>query len=124
MIRKLNVFLVLSLMVVMAGVYGLKFQSEGVARRKASLEDHIAKQKSDLSLLRADWAVLNQPAHIGPIVERHKDELHLAEIDPKQFTSIDKLPMRPAAPDPEAITVLLKALEDGVDPITALIEAN
>lgn len=124
MIRWLNVFLLLACVGALVGVYGLKFQSEEIAKRKADLTHTIASQEDELSLLRADWAYLNQPSHIEPIVNRHADVLNLAMIGPKQFMSVDDLPMRPEKPDAAALTALLKALESGVDPIAALIEAN
>lgn len=124
MIRTLNLVLLVTMMLALVGVYALKAQVEGTAERKGALEHKITQQKGQLSMLEADWAVLQQPARLAPIIARHREELNLAEIQPEQYTSFAQLPMRPAAPDPQAITVLLKALEAGVDPIAALIEAN
>lgn len=124
MIRALNLMLAIACMVALIGVYGLKFQSEGVAGRKIALEAEIADQQDQLSLLRADWAYVNQPGYLGPIVDRHAEALDLAIVSSRQFKSLDDLPMRPAKPDADALTALLQSLEAGVDPIAALIEAN
>lgn len=124
MIRVLNILLATTCVLALIGVYGLKFQSEGVAGRKIALATEIAEQENRLSLLRADWAYVNEPGYIEPIIARHQDTLGLAVIGARQFRSVDDLPMRPAPLDPEALTTLLQSLEAGVDPIAALIEAN
>ena len=124
MIRYLNLILAVACGLGLIGVYALKYQSEGVASRRVALELKIADQEDQLSLLRADWAYVTQPGYLQPIITRHVDALELAQIDAKQFKSIDDLPMRPATLDPDALTSLLESLDSGVDPIAALIEAN
>ena len=124
MIRVLNFILFFACAFGLIGVYGLKYQSEGVASRRVTLESEIAAQEDELSLLRAEWAYVTQPGHIAPIVERHAESLGLAQLSAEQFKDIDDLPMRPAAIDPDALTALLESLDAGVDPIAALIEAN
>ena len=124
MIRVLNILLSVACVLALIGVYGLKFQSEGIASQKLELQTTITEQQNQLSLIRADWAYLNQPNYLEPIIDRHAETLDLALISSKQYKSIDELPMRPAEPDPDALTELLRSLESGVDPIAALIEAN
>lgn len=116
MIRKLNIFLMLTSAIAFVAVYGLKYSVEEVAKSKTTLERQIEHQKGDLSLLEADWSYLNQPGYIQPIVERHVAALNLAPITQAQFGSLEDLPMRPVAPDTEAMTQLFKSLESGVDP--------
>jgi len=127
MIKLVNMGLTVLGVLALVSVYALKFQAEGTASAKGALERTIAEQQNQLSMLRADWAVLNQPGYLQPIILRHAEALQLAAIDPKQFGSIDQLPMRPVvekAPDAEALTALFEAIASGNDPIAALIEAN
>lgn len=129
MIRVLNIILAMACALALIGVYGLKFQSEGIAGSKLTLQSAIADQKEKLSLLQANWAYVNQPGSLEPIIDRHAKDLNLAIISAKQFKSVDDLPMRPAKLDPDALTTLLESLESGVDPntadpIAALIKAN
>jgi hypothetical protein len=124
MIRVLNILLAIACGVALIGVYGLKYQSEGVAARRMELRTQIAEQQDQLSLLRADWAYVNQPGYIEPIIARHEGTLNLAVIGASQFKSIEDLPMRPAAFEPDTLADLLRSLDAGVDPIAALIEAN
>ena len=121
MIRTLNVVLVITSIVALVGVYALKYSVEETASEKASIERQIDRQEGDLSLLKADWAFLNQPANVAPIVTRHVAELNLQALAQDQFGNIDTLPMRMKAPDTAALDGLFESLDAGVDPIQQLI---
>jgi len=120
-IRTLNVVLVITSIVALVGVYALKYSVEETASEKTSIQRHIDRQQADLSLLKADWAFLNQPANVGPIVTRHVAELNLQPLAQEQFGRFDTLPMRMKAPDSGALDSLFEALDSGVDPIQQLI---
>lgn len=122
MIRKFNVFLILTSILMLVGVYMLKFSIEGTAAERSAMQSHIAEQEAELSLLQADWAVLNQPAYIEPIVRRHQVELAIEQVQQKQFGAFADLPMRPAKPDSAAMDALFKAIDNGIDPIDAILE--
>jgi hypothetical protein len=116
MIRTLNIILALTSMCAMTAVYALKYSVEETAGEKLRLEQRIRVQESDLSLLHADWAYLNQPAHIEPIVKRHAAALGLVPASQLQIGGIDMIPMRPAVPNEAELGELLQSLEAGVDP--------
>jgi Predicted secreted (periplasmic) protein len=122
MIRSINIFLLCTSVAMLAGVYALKFSIEGTANERTALAAHIAEQEGELSLLKADWAVLNQPGHIGPIVQRHSEELAIEPVKQEQFGSFAALPMRPAKPDTAAMDALFAAIAEGVDPIDAILQ--
>ena len=124
MIRMLNIVLFCTTLAALVGVYGLKYSVEDIASEKTSIERKIDRQTGELSLLKADWSYLNQPAHVGPIVARHQEALALLPTSQDQFGRMDNLPMRPAAPDTAALDALLNSLDAGIDPIEQLIEAN
>lgn len=125
MIKTLNFILVCTSLVGLVGVYALKFQVEDTASAKSALERRIERQQASLSLLEAEWAYLNQPTHVAPIVARHQDVLALQPSKPTQFAAMDTLPMRPVVQlDTTALDSLFESLEAGVDPIEQLIEAN
>lgn len=124
MIRVINLVLFCTSLAVLVGVYGLKYAVEDIASEKTALERKIDRQTGELSLLKADWSYLNQPAHVGPIVARHQEALGLVPANQEQFGRMDNLPMRPAAPDTAALDALLNSLDAGIDPIEQLIEAN
>jgi hypothetical protein len=116
MIRTLNIVLTLTSVAALVGVYALKYSVEETASAKSAIERTIARQESDLSMLKADWAYLNQPSHIEPIVDRHLEALNLQPLKQSQIGAFDLIPMRPPAPDTEGLTELLESLEAGVDP--------
>lgn len=124
MIKTLNAIMVCTSLMGLVGVYALKYSVEDIAGEKAAIERKIDRQKGELSLLLADWSYLNQPAHVAPIVARHKETLNLQPTRQEQFGLITALPMRPAAPDTAALDQLLNSLDAGIDPIEQLIEAN
>lgn len=124
MIRFLNLFFVITSAMLLVGVYALKYQTVDTANEKLALERTIEQQENGLSSLRADWAYLNQPSRINPIIQRHLERLELQIVSQDQFISIDEIPMRVAKPDDDALTELFKSLEAGVDPIAVLIEAS
>jgi hypothetical protein len=121
MIKTLNIFLVMTSIAALVGVYALKYTVEGTASEKAAIERQIDRQEADLSLLKADWAFLNQPANVAPIVTRHVAELNLQPLAQDQFGRFDTLPMRMEAPDAIALDGLFESLDAGVDPIQQLI---
>jgi hypothetical protein len=121
MIRTLNIVLVATSIFALVGVYALKYSVEETATEKTSIQRHIERQQADLSLLKADWAFLNQPANVAPIVTRHVAELNLQPLAQDQFDQFDVLPMRMAQPDSVALDSLFEALDSGVDPISQLI---
>ncbi|MHB1109924.1 MAG: cell division protein FtsL [Devosia sp.] len=125
MIRNLNILMVGTSLLGLVGVYALKYSVEETASEKARLERQIDRQEADLSLLQADWAYLNQPAHVAPIVVRHQAALGLEPVKQEQFGSMDSLPMRPVEePDTMALDALFESLDAGIDPIEQLIETN
>jgi hypothetical protein len=124
MIRGFNIVMALTSVVALVGVYGLKYSVEETATGKSQLERAIDRQESDLSLLKADWAYLNQPSHVAPIVTRHAEALGLLPIVPAQFGGFDGLPMRVAPPDKRALDDLFESLEAGVDPAGETIAEN
>jgi len=116
MIRTLNFLLLGTSVLALIGVYSLKFSVEETAADKAAIERRIDLQSGELSLLKADWAYLNQPGHVAPIVARHVEALGLQAVEPEQFGGLASLPSRPAKPDNDALDALFESLNAGVDP--------
>lgn len=122
-LRALNVFLAVTSVVAVVAVYAQKHLAELTADEIAALERDISEQQAELSVLRADWAYLNQPSHIQPIIDRHNDILGLQVARANQFGRIEDLPMRPQERlDTEALDALFESIEQGEDPIGSLLE--
>jgi hypothetical protein len=122
MIRNLNIILIFTSILMLSGVYALKFSIENTASERSALIALIDSQEGELSLVKADEAVLSQPGHIEPIVRRHEFALAIAPVRQEQFGAFDALPMRPAKPNSMAMDSLFEALEAGIDPIDAILE--
>lgn len=125
MIRGLNIVMAITSVAALVGVYALKYSVEETATAKAAIERAIERQEGELSLLKADWAYLNQPGHVAPIVARHVEALGLQPVAPAQFGGFEGLPMRVAPPNNQALDDLFLSLEAGIDPAEQdVIEAN
>lgn len=122
MIRNLNIILIFTSVAMLAGVYGLKFSIENTAAERTALIALIDAQEGELSILKADEAVLSQPGHIAPIVARHQLALAIGPVKQEQFGGFADLPMRPATPNSSAMDALFESLAAGVDPIDAILE--
>ncbi len=122
MIRNLNILLIFTSVLMLSGVYALKFAIENTASERTALIAQIDSQEGQLSLLKADEAVLSQPGHIEPIVRRHELALAIAPVKQEQFGAFADLPMRPAKPNSSAMDSLFESLESGIDPIDAILE--
>jgi hypothetical protein len=122
MIRNLNFLLIFTSVLMLSGVYALKFSIENTASERTALIAEIDSQEGQLSLLKADEAVLSQPGHIEPIVRRHELALAIAPVKQEQFGAFADLPMRPAKPNSSAMDSLFESLEAGIDPIDAILE--
>ncbi|MGV8832013.1 MAG: cell division protein FtsL [Devosia sp.] len=122
MIRNLNIILIFTSILMLAGVYTIKFAIENTANERTALIAQIDGQEGQLSLLKADEAVLNQPGHIEPIIKRHALALAVVPVRQEQFGAFADLPMRPVKPNTAAMDSLFSALEAGVDPIDAILE--
>jgi hypothetical protein len=122
MIRNINILLIFTSVLMLSGVYALKFAIENTASERTALIAEIDSQEGQLSLLKADEAVLSQPGHIEPIVRRHELALAMAPVKQEQFGAFADLPMRPAKPNSSAMDSLFESLEAGIDPIDAILE--
>jgi hypothetical protein len=122
MIRNLNIFLIFTSVLMLSGVYGLKFSIENTASERTALIAQIDGQEGELSILKADEAVLMQPGHIEPIIKRHQLALAVEPVKQEQFGAFADLAMRPAKPNSAAMDSLFMSLEAGVDPIDAILE--
>jgi hypothetical protein len=122
-LQRLNIVLAVIAVIAVVAVYSQKHMAELTAEEIGRVEQAIARQQADLSILKADWAYLNQPTHVHPIVDRHNDVLNLQVAEAKQFGSFADLPMRPQQRlDTESLDALFETIEAGEDPIGSLLE--
>lgn len=117
--RTLNTILLVMTVIGLVAVYALKYRAEETAGTIAATETRIERKTEILTTLRADWAYLNQPSTLEPVITRHAEALGVAPIAAEQYGSIDDIPMRPVTePNSDALEALLLSLEAGIDPTT------
>jgi hypothetical protein len=111
MMRLVHLIVVAALVVAAVDVYKIKFESTVQAERVARLAAEIKRERDAIAALRAEWALLDNPARIQALVHRH---LALKLLDPAQIEQLDRLPERPPMPGAspsDAIATIIDALE-------------
>ncbi|MBZ8131649.1 hypothetical protein [Afifella sp. IM 167] len=98
MTRILNVVAIAAALIAAMSVFNLKYRAEGVAKEVAELQRKVDQEKESISLLRAEWSVLNQPDRVEELAERYQDTLGLKPVEPKQLADPAQIPMRTIAP--------------------------
>ncbi len=118
MFRRVFNVLLLALMIVGAAVtYDMKHKAEMAADKVARLQAEIAKEKDAIQLLRAEWAVLTQPARLQSVVDKYADYFKLQPFSPKQLATIDDIPLKQAP-------VTLPAAAPGKDALARLADGK
>jgi hypothetical protein len=107
-LRVLNFVVIGVLVLAAAWVYRIKFDATVQAEHLAKLRNEVRFERDDIAALRAEWGQLDDPARIEALAKRF---LHLQEIAPTQFDTLDNLPERL----PEDVTA-------SSDPIGGMIE--
>ena len=123
MIRVLQVVSVIAATAAAIFVFQVKYRAEAVADRAAALQRQVDQEAEAVSLLRAEWSLLNQPTRVQELVARHADELKLAPLDPKQIVRFEQLPPRPTGPAADDEAALSAILGGGLD-IEAIINGE
>jgi hypothetical protein len=111
MIRWLQVISVVAAAGAAVFVFQIKYRAEAVAEQAAELQRTLDQENETVSLLKAEWSLLIQPARVQELVERHAQRLGLAPLDPAQITKLENLPMRPKGPEPDDEAALSAILE-------------
>jgi len=107
--RLINILAVFLLIASAVWVYQLKYQATWQTVEIERLNRQIAREKSAINVLEAEWAHLTRPDRIQNLAEKHLD---LKTADPRQRIALADIPMRPPRVDSIAETIAsLGALE-------------
>lgn len=93
--RFVNALLVFLMVLSAAAVYDMKYEAELAAEKVASVERRIAQEQERISLLKAEWSVLTQPARLQDLIERHADILQLAPMSAEHIGTLSDVPPKP-----------------------------
>jgi cell division protein FtsL len=109
--RFVHLIVVAALVVAAVNVYTIKYESAVRAEQVAKLVAEIKHERETIAALRAEWALLDNPARIEALARRH---LTLKMLDPAQIDHLDRLPERPpmsVVPQSDAIAAIIDGLE-------------
>lgn len=98
MIRLLQILSAVAVIAAAIAVFQVKYRADAVAAQVAELQRRVDEEKERLSLLKAEWSFLIQPARVQGLVERHNDTLGLQPLEPAQvgrLRDLQDLPPRP-----------------------------
>jgi cell division protein FtsL len=112
--RFVHLIVVAALVVAAVNVYSIKYESAVRAEQVAKLAAEIKHERETIAALRAEWALLDNPARIEALARRH---LALKMLDPAQIEHLDHLPERPPmppVPQSDAIAAIIDGLEGGL----------
>ena len=97
--RLFNVILLTVMIIGAAATYDMKHKAEQAADRVSALQSDIVREKQRISMLRAEWSMLTQPARLQATVEKYADHFQLQPFSPDQIGTIAEIPMRPKQVD-------------------------
>ncbi|MFD1696480.1 cell division protein FtsL [Roseibium aestuarii] len=100
MVRYLNVFFILLVVVGAAALYDMKLGAKDSASRVVELQQQIGEEQETIRQLKAEWSLLNQPDRLQGVVDRYNEYLQLAPLDAHQIVSVGDLPARPVMMEP------------------------
>lgn len=93
--RLLNMTLMAAMAFGTLYVYNIKHQAGIHTKEITALNQEIQREKERISLLKAEWSVLTQPARLQALVARFKTSFDLQAMAVYQHVAMDSLPDKP-----------------------------
>ena len=90
-----RIVLVASIGIILGGtgaVYNTKYDAREATKRLSELRHEITEEEEMISVLRAEWSLLNQPSRLEDLAGRY---LEMTPLDVSQVATIRELPQRP-----------------------------
>lgn len=94
MFRTSDMVLIAVMVSAAAFTYKVKQQAEEQLVAVRKLEQQIRLEEDSMTLLKADWSLLTQPARLQRLSELYQADLKLAPVDPHQFAQVGEIPVR------------------------------
>ena len=107
MFRTFDAILVVVMTAAATVTYTIKHKAENKLDEVRKLDAEIRLEEHTIDLLRADWALLTQPARLNRLVKIYEQDLQLVPTESTQLAQPVELPMR---------TADLPALEEATEP--------
>lgn len=113
MLKIINAFLVVAVLVSGYALYGLEHATRGEERAIAATKRKIDENREAIKLLNAEWSSLTRPERIQKLAAQH---LQLEPTRAQQFVSVEDLLTKV----PETVPVKLE--QEGKDPIGDILK--
>ena len=94
MFRTSDIILIAVMVSAAAFTYKVKREAEDELSHARKLQTQIHFEEDTITLLKADWSLLTQPARLQKLSETFQNDLKLAPVDPHQYAKIADIPMR------------------------------
>ena len=107
MMRIVNIVLVVLMLGAATWTYNVKHAAQRDIAEIHSLEQRIKAEKDTISLLKADWAYLSQPARLQELSDLYAEELQLRPTEPEQVVHPNELPAAPEVPAGDGIAEII-----------------
>ena len=104
MTRYISALLVFLMVLSAAAVYDMKYEAEIAAENISKKQAEIAQAREDISLLKAEWALLTRPARMRDLLGRHQDILNLTPLSSNHIGTLADIPEKPVIPPIDAPT--------------------
>ncbi|WP_370678013.1 hypothetical protein [Pleomorphomonas sp. PLEO] len=98
MTRYINALLVFLMVLSAAAVYDMKYEAEIAAENINKKQAEIVQAREDISLLKAEWALLTRPARMNDLLARHQDILNLTPMSSNHIGTLADIPAKPVVP--------------------------
>ena len=95
MLKTVDIVLIAVMISAAAWTFKIKYEAEGIEQQVAAIERRIALERETITLLDADWSLLNQPDRLQRLAEAFKGDLGLEPLKPEQIVEPDELPAQP-----------------------------
>jgi hypothetical protein len=96
MLKTLDIVLVALVLFATTWTFGVKHEAEIMEERLRVVERGIAHENETISLLEADWSLLNRPERLQRLATTFEGDLGLRPIEPRQMVTAQELPAEPA----------------------------
>lgn len=106
MLKTIDIVLIAVMISGAAWTFKIKYEAESLEAQVAAVERKSQLERETISLLDADWSLLNQPDRLQRLAEAFKGDLALEPVKPEQIVEPEDLPAQPISLMPNATSAL------------------
>jgi len=93
--RTTDIVFISAIVAAAAFTYTTKHKVEAQLADVRRIEARIRFEQDQIALLKADWSLLTQPAHLQKLAVAFDQDLGLKPVEASQIVGLDDIPFRP-----------------------------